>query len=479
MNKLTLLILLIFPSFDGVAYSVDTNYQVLRPFGFPNRQPPSSNSVKIVDFKLGLESQQVCGYTDWTTASITVPKHLLSKQYWKGKLGQVKDKAVGLIHDISGALPGMLACNVSPTWCNILNKNQMLAAFESQLTFDTCQMLDGVANIDNLQATELKNCIREKTSTDHTITAGQAREECLVNPNDTDGATSKMDKIGRSRQSGNSFSMAELLSDLFPEKVKASDGTTISMNSGGKAYSRRSESLRLSKVLFPGLEISGSITTVVGGTFQPTVEQELASNMSELETAIVEVMKEMIKLRNQGNNPKQIIAKASKIWNDKRKWEKNKKPHPFFRATPDGVTPSFLVTPEQVLSLIPLADTSNPQLLTPELRQIIDRITRSISTIKLADNISDIHTRSLDVCKKSPKYQDALSQKNCDLILERTRTSLDILHLTRENEEKARLAQAEVSNLINSIQHERSLKYTRPSIAPTSINSESMGVPWR
>jgi hypothetical protein len=162
----------------------------------------------------------------------------------------------------------------------------------------------------------------------------------------------------------------------------------------------------------------------------------------------------------------------------KNNGKKRKKPHPFFRATSDGVPPSYLVTPEQVLMLLPLADRTKENLMTPQLEQIIDRISRSVSTIKVTDRLSDLYTRTLDVCEKSPEYQDALAQKNCSLILKRTKASLEIVHLTRENEEKARIAQAEVAKLVEDIQRDR-VKKSFDALAPgTSANNSAFKMPW-
>ena len=67
--------------------------RIMRPFGFPNRQPPTLRSVKLVDFQLGLEAQQTCGYTDWTTAQLMIPKKLLTKDYWKNVGTQTVNRA--------------------------------------------------------------------------------------------------------------------------------------------------------------------------------------------------------------------------------------------------------------------------------------------------------------------------------------------------------------------------------------------------
>jgi hypothetical protein len=454
--------------------------KIIRPFGFKNRQPPSTQVIKIVDFKVGLEAEQVCGYTDWTTASIKVPKHLISKEYWKNVGNQVKEAAKKIIVDISGALPGMLACNVSPTWCSVLNKNQLLAAFESQLTLDSCQILDGVANTSMTQSYVLSECIKGVMRNDRSITAGMAREECLVNPKSADGGTSKEDKIARSAyQAGNDhFNMDEFLSDLFPEKIKTNTGSVVPVNGGEKKYTITTQALNLGRELFPGIEVKGRATTRVGGTFQPTLEKKTAKEMSEIEVAIVEAMHEMFKYQDLGFGPKEVVENASSLWNNVDEWKKNAKPHPFYRLTDSDAEPTLLISPEQVLMLLPLADRSKKDLMNDHLSQVIDRITRSVANIKVTDTVSELHMRSLDLCRTSPKYQDAVSQKNCNIILEKTKTQLQISKIKRENEEQARKVQMEVSEYVDHVQRER-IQNSYNSMNPgTAKNGQRLIMPW-
>lgn len=57
---------------------------IVAPFGFPADQPPPPGSViNLADFDVGYTAQQVCGYTDWSTLQLRLPKKLLSKDYWK------------------------------------------------------------------------------------------------------------------------------------------------------------------------------------------------------------------------------------------------------------------------------------------------------------------------------------------------------------------------------------------------------------
>jgi len=78
------LIDMIFALFLGVILSdiasakVSSRYEggnrIIAPFGFKTRQPPSGSSIRLLDVKLGLTAQQVCGYTDWTTTQLHLTK---------------------------------------------------------------------------------------------------------------------------------------------------------------------------------------------------------------------------------------------------------------------------------------------------------------------------------------------------------------------------------------------------------------------
>ena len=226
-----------------------------------------------------------------------IPKKLLTKDYWKNVGTQTVNRAKEAVQAISGALPSMLACNVSPTFCHIMNHAEMLATAEAQLTFDTCQMLDGIGNVDMLQSEGLRQCIKQATS--NGIPAGEAREYCLVNDNNPNGSkksqASETDKKG-----GKGWTFDSLIADMFPEKIKDRTGRYIPLNSGGHRYSRQVQSLRFLKELFPGVEVNGGATIRRGGTFQPSVDEDIAIEMNDLEREIMLVLKEMIKYQDRG-----------------------------------------------------------------------------------------------------------------------------------------------------------------------------------
>ena len=138
----------------------------------------------------------------------------------------------------------------------------------------------------------------------------------------------------------------------------------------------------------------------------------------------------------------------------------------------------MLVTPEQVLLLAPLIDRNKADAFSPELRQVVGRLARSVAHIKVQDKIADLYTRAMDTCTK-PAHQSAIAQKNCDIIKEKARISLEIARIKQESEADAIIAQREVADLVEGIQRSR-LKNQAGHSAPTPlINNSLLRMPWQ
>lgn len=435
---------------------------IIAPFGFPRKQPPPPGfAVELANETVGIHAQQVCGYTDWTTTQIELPMKLLSKEYWNKVGKSVVSQAKNVLTNLSGALPGMLVCNVSPTFCNIYNQAEMLAAFEGQLTFETCKILDGVANISGLQSEPLRNCITKLTS-NQKLSPSEAREKCLVKDTDLD-SLSKQDKAANTaiQQDGeDQFSINTFINTIFPQQITLAKSSSIySVTSGSFSYSRVWQSMTFMKELFPGFEISGTASYLKGGSFQPGVEQEIDKKAQEVHEKILEILREMKKLKGKGYSAKEIIEKTSPLWTDKSKWPtiKNQEgfayqiPPAIYQSTTDGTEPPFLITPEQILLLLNLTNDANPQnMMTPQLTQVIDQLSITTAQVQINDMLADIYTRTLDQCKRDPKYQGAVAQVNCNLMLERAKNEMEILALKRDAMRQAREVQKEINTIVRA-----------------------------
>ena len=447
---------------------------IYSPFGLQSREPPSdASSVIILDAQIGLEAQQVCGYTDWTTAKLILPKKLLTADYWN-KVGQsLKQKAIQSAMDITAALPSMLACNVSPTYCHILNQAELMANFENQLTFDTCKMLDGAANVSALQSEQLKNCVRENTSPPNRMSASEAREFCIVNDNQE--ATSKEDKIANSdKHSGvddapGRFKMKKLLQSMCPEN---NDQYHTAFSRGGHAYTRNRRVCRYAEQIFPGLEFSGRASLVRGGTFQRNLEDPFRTNARKAINFLYTALKTMETQAVNGANPGQILRMkhVRDLWEDKANWKMVDEsdngytynlPPPIYRPTNDNTAPAFLVSPEQIITLLNLVpkgssvESEATSSANTPLKQAVDRLSQATAYVQVSDMLADLYTRTLDSCTRVPEFQSALAQQNCKLMLDRTKSEIEINDSKRRSEEQARVAQAEINSIVRDFRREK------------------------
>lgn len=446
------------------------------PFGFSRRQPPTGSSVKILDFKIGLEAQQVCGYTDWTTAQLHLPKQLLSKEYWKNVSKKLVDSAKRAVLDLSGALPGMLACNLSPSFCHIFSRAEWLSSQELEFTNSTCEMLSAVENADFLQADSLRQCVKGYTSKGYN--PSEAREKCLNNAASSSGTLSKSQKVSQTAKNANDgFSMEKFINKIFPTKVSTATGS-YSFNSGGRIYSRRHTTRRIMMRLFPGITVSGGQTITTGGTFQGSLDAEFANEEDKTKNAILEILKEMYKWHTKGYPSNQVIEKSKHVWENKAKWKNDKEPNPIYRATNDGTEPTLLVSPEQILMLIPLADQTKPNLVGKDLEQVLDRLTFSTTHIKMNDHFSDIYTGAIETCIKDPELQNAVAQKNCELSIKKAKSDIEVLRFKRETENNARTVQAEVGSYIRKIQEQRLKRLVPNNSVNRSAPADPIKIPF-
>ena len=138
-----------------------------------------------------------------------------------------------------------------------------------------------------------------------------------------------------------------------------------------------------------------------------------------------------------------------------------------------------MVSPEQILILIPLVDRFKSNLMNDRLNQVIQRISKSSSFVKVNDRLSEIYTNTLDTCKRDQESQDGLHQKNCEVILEQTQAQMKILKQKQEMEENARKVQVEIANYIKSVQAEELSKISRDNQRHVDEITTQIGIPFR
>lgn len=435
--------------------------RTLYVFGAPKSQPPSPSSVVSVGpFELGIAAQQVCGYTDWSTAAIRLPKKLLNKDYWAGKIGQMRDQAIQAAMDLTGALPSMLACNASPTFCSVINHAELLSQYEFKFTVDTCRILEGLENATVINE-GLRNCIKLQMQTGAASSPSEAREFCMGQNQKTATETNSKDF----------FSPQKFFNAICPEVEQAqSPYYKSAMGSGGRRYTRTKRTCRFARELIPGFTVNGSARFVTGGTFGVTIEQQITEYADKTASDVNEVVKAMASLYwGSAKRPNDVISDntlrskwSSSSWGDT--------PPMYMRATSDGSEPQFLVPPEQMFQLMQLVDRKKGvegdyANRSSPYRQALDRVSRSAAYVHSVDGVSDLLTRSLEKCASANELQGAVAQENCRYVGDQLKTQLQILAQRREAESEFLRTQAEVSTFV-STELSRRQKDVRP-VAPT------------
>ena len=328
----------------------------------------------------------------------------------------------------------------------------MMSAFESQLNTDTCEIVDGIGN--QLVLDEgARQCISNQVSKGKTNR--EAREICFTcgdgvcdSPNDqADNITNKAgNKTAR-------FSMTQFLDKAFPEEGKTVSGDSYHINSGGHVYTRKKRVREFALKLFPGVEIKGTASLQNGGTFDPQTEDAIREDVKETNEYVYKVLGFMHELQGKGFDPQTAIAKAAKEfnWYDKSKWKSKGLP-PLFRPNRDTSDPEMLITPEQIYSLLPLVTkykSVDPQK-NPALSQVVNRITKSVAQIRKVDELSDIYSGFATECNRL-ENQDKVTQHNCEFAMKNINFRLDVLNKKMEAEERARRAQLEVTQYVQSV----------------------------
>jgi len=453
-------------------------------YGFERSQPPPLGQVvEIANHEIGLTAQQTCGYTDWSTVQIKLPKELLSKEYWRNVQKSLVSSAKSAVMSLAGAIPGMLVCNVSPTYCHIYNQAEMMAAFEGQLTFDTCKMLDGVANVSGLQSELLRKCITSQTNEGKN--ASVAREICLNAAGDERLNKNGQIEVSRNKNKLEGFEILTFINKLFPNEKPSLKGQSHSFKEGAFVYSRQWESARIMKELFPGVEVRTDVTVMKGGTFQPTVDVEVRKKAKELYDLLIKILRFMRDLKLRGYGPTDIIDKSRHLWQDRAKWIKNKKVSPLYKASIDGSEPTFLISPYQILELLPLIQkgdfkkvSSGKLKINRRLKNVLDRLTISTARLKMNDHLRDIYVRTLDQCLRDPEYQSALAQKNCELILKRSKADMEMLAMQAQAENRSILVQKEISNIVHGAWGERTSNYLENIPRRGEPKKPAQEIPW-
>lgn len=443
---------------------------VYYPFGLATLQPPDPTNIITIKAGIGVTAKQVCGYTDWSTAALVLPTQLMSSEYWTKISSQLEQQAIQAVTALSGALPQMLACNVSPTFCHILNTAQQLAQTEFAFTADTCKLLDNVS--DALpKNSALASCIQNVMATNYKgiSDAGQAREYCIVS-NGTDynsKIASVSSKAGKENKYG--FNSDKILDLICPEsrKTKITEGLSANYKSGPHTYSSIQNTCSFAEKLLPGFDVQYDARVTRAGTFQSTVSNLIEENQKSMSDDILLVVNQMYAEYRKGKTPNQVIASASNNWAPGTMESKKRAPL-YLRGTSNGAAPQFIVPPQQMYELAQLIDPTlsgstpdgvvqaNYKNSASPFRQALDRVVGASSYISTLDAMNDLRSRVLDACASSSDLQGEAAQGNCTMMQAKLASQMQYLQTRMDAEQSVLAMQKDVNSYVQNVLRDRS-----------------------
>lgn len=470
--------------------SIVADDYIFAPFGMKTRQPPINGAIRLLDIQMGIEAKQVCGYTDWTTAQLKLPKQLLSKTYWKNIGKNLEKQAIESVMEISGALPTMIACNMSATFCNVLQHSEAMAAAEIDLTWNTCNALEGVNNTVRYGDIALANCISKHTSSG--TPSSEAREKCINgDQNSPTSDPSKAQKVANSAKESSSFDANKFIESLFPKKTH----TQSSIDTTGKHFTRIVREQELAFDLFPGIRIQGTAVVSTGGSFTPPIETFQEKQQNETKVYIINRVKQLNdRYIKKGMSASQALdqcvednlcewskncknGKGSCYW-DFESIVKNNKPLPpiALESSDPTIMPTFIVTPDQLVSLTVLLNSHNETIGNTKLDAVADRLSSTISFFKANGVLIGLQRKLTDACAK-PNAENTLNQEFCNKSQQRIKNEMEFLRDKQTTEENALKNQQLVADIVTQAQTSGSI-----DVSPVSSGIQKDGpakVEWR
>ncbi len=298
----------------GEVYGTYYGQTLVRPFGYIAPRPPANaHQVDLGDIKITFNANQVCGYTDWSTAVIGLPKQILSGKYWQGVGDQIKKEAISSVLAISGALPSMLACTASPTFCAIMNRAEALAQANLKFTFDSCQMLEGLSDTTKSHFGPLASCVQSY------VTQGkdqsQALDLCSVGDRSPDSVSSK-EKIKEAQKHVSDPYKSEKLTDRLCQERKSAR-----YRSSSHAYTVTEHSCSWIKSFLPGISVEATAKFRHGGTFSNSPAEDTYDDfLKKSSLFLVKVLDTMHAIRygkapynSQGPKPRHLVITHSEV----------------------------------------------------------------------------------------------------------------------------------------------------------------------
>lgn len=475
-----LLFILLHPRLLAVEVKSYGGTTLIRPLGYMHhkRPPIGARSVTILDHSIEFSAQQICGYTDWTTAVIKLPKELLSIKYWE-KIGQnLVKQATDSVLAVTGALPAMLACNVSPTFCALMNRAEALAQANLRFNFDSCQMLEGLDDVYKSNFTALGRCVKQQT--DNGMASNKAQDFCKLK--DQEAGLSKKDMADNvSSQSSWSYDQ----SDLFKKACKEQEYEKYS--SSTHAYSVTEMSCKWLKDFFPGVSLTASGKLRHGGTFSNSAaEKNYEDNIHYSTIFIIALIEKMHAIRyglgryaSKGPLPRHLVIEHRDIWEDLGVQANGKlkgvcypedgdrcvsditRLPPVYRFSLVGGLPSLLIHPStlyEVIDVFPKNTSLSAEFekKDSQISLILGHLIQATAYARTQDLVRDGHQRVLDACRKEPSLQNVGAQADCDAKIAKLTAEKESLRVRSETDQNHLQAQMQFYSELSRLKATRS-----------------------
>lgn len=439
---------------------------LVKPFGYMSPRPPTNaHQVDLGDIKIQFSARQVCGYTDWSTAVIGLPKQILSGQYWNDVGNQIKRKAIDSVLAISGALPSMLACSASPTFCAVLNRAEALAQANLKFTFDSCQMLEGMSDTTKAHFGPLASCVKAQVAEGKN--QSQALDICSVGDRDPDSVKSK-NKI-KSAESGvkDPYKSEKLTDRLCQERQSAR------YRSSKHAYTVGEFSCNWIKSFLPGISVEASAKFRHGGTFSNSpAEATYDDTMRKASDFILVLLDLMHDIRygkgefsSQGPKPRHLVITHERVKrllgqrpdgklvgicyeNDGSNCEHDVSKLPrIYKFSSGGALPALLISPAtlyEIIEIVPKESKPSTEYAQEmsRLAVAIEPLVRSVAYSTTQDVLKDSLARLHRTCR-DPDFQSQPAQEDCTSRIENLRQEQDNLKTRNESDREHLLAQVQ------------------------------------
>ncbi|MFG1515919.1 hypothetical protein [Halobacteriovorax sp. ZH2_bin.1] len=410
---------------------------VILPFG-RGIQVPTREKIDLIDTKIGIETQQVCGYTDYTTMAIHLPKKIVSKQYWKGVGKRAVKAAKNTVYNIGGALPDIIMMNASPSFYAVMSQAQTMASYQAFINKEDCKLLEDVVNKTGLDKMPIAECMSKRRPGE---TIAEVQTRCQQNPDsDLSSDPSKEERIANvQRVAGRTDEDYE----KFLEKVFDGEETKVNKNTyfkynNGRAFSRTNKAIEWSKDLAHGLSFKSSLLiSGKGEVAKDSISSRVITEREKTEEDIVSVLNEASRLLSKGSSESDIRDHLYQKYYS-RGASRGDIGQSFIYPSDDGQGVTPLIEPELLITIAKMNKGSDDAFFKKEgtkQNEIVRRMATLKGYVDAEQNLLKIQAIAQKNCLIKQDLQGAQDQINCKNLIK-------VVELNRERiESEKRLSE--------------------------------------